>query len=176
MVLVSGCCVYFYCVFQVLISVFTMIIAPAEAKLRMQVPTEKHVELFCDLPLEGLLIPLSYNLLLILLCALYGFLTRKLPENFNESWYIFVSVATTMFLWAVFLPTYFSTFYAYHQAALLAFCLILNASITLLCLYVPKLYAIYFVDETQIQFGTTQASMSQVTTTSNSGGDGSQDK
>ena len=118
----------------------------------MQVPTEKHVELFCDLPLEGLLIPLGYNLALIILCAVYGFLTRKLPENFNESWYIFISVSTTTFLWVVFLPTYFTTFYAYHQAALLAFCLILNASITLLCLYVPKIYAVYFVDEDKLKF------------------------
>ena len=116
----------------------------------MKVPTEKHVELFCSLPLEGFLAPLSYNLLLILLCAIYGFLTRKLPENFNESWHIFVSVCTTMFLWVVFLPTYFTTFYAYHQAALLAFCLLLNASITLLCLYVPKIYAIHYVSEDRI--------------------------
>ena len=133
---------------------------PPVARLRMQVPTEKHVELFCDLPLEGLLIPLAYNLTLIILCAVYGFLTRKLPENFNESWYIFISVSTTTFLWIVFIPTYFTTFYAYHQAALLAFSLILNASVTLLCLYVPKLYAIYFIDEAQLNFVSTTGNTS----------------
>ncbi len=136
----------------------------------MKVPTERHVELFCDLPLEGFLAPLSYNLALILLCAIYGFLTRNLPENFNESWYIFVSVATTTFLWTVFLPTYFTTFYAYHQAALLAFCLILNASITLLCLYVPKIYAIYFVEEDSMTFSSEigQASLSRSVSTKSS--------
>ena len=139
-------------------------LVPPVARLRMQVPTEKHVELFCDLPLEGLLIPLGYNLALIILCAIYGFLTRKLPENFNESWYIFISVSTTTFLWVVFLPTYFTTFYAYHQAALLAFCLILNASITLLCLYVPKIYAIYFFDEDQIKFMDTQVTTASAVT------------
>ena len=135
----------------------------------MQVPTEKHVELFCDLPLEGLLVPLGYNLALIILCALYGFLTRKLPENFNESWYIFISVSTTSFLWIVFLPTYFTTFYAYHQAALLAFCLILNASITLLCLYVPKIYAIYFVDEGQLKYSGTGTTASMSVSASHTG-------
>ena len=139
-------------------------LVPPVARLRMQVPTEKHVELFCDLPLEGLLIPLGYNLALIILCAVYGFLTRKLPENFNESWYIFISVSTTTFLWVVFLPTYFTTFYAYHQAALLAFCLILNASITLLCLCVPKIYAIYFIDEDQIKFMNTQVTTASAVT------------
>ncbi len=140
-----------------------MITSPPEARLRMQVLTEKHVELYCYLPLEGLLIPLAYNLILILLCATYGFLTRKLPENFNESWYIFVSVATTSFLWVVFLPTYFTVFHAYHQAALLAFCLILNASITLLCLYAPKVYALYYMDEANLLIISMQASISQIT-------------
>ncbi len=140
-----------------------MITSPPEAKLRMQVLTEKHVELYCYLPLEGLLVPLAYNLILILLCATYGFLTRKLPENFNESWYIFVSVCTTTFLWAVFLPTYFTVFYAYHQAALPSFCLILNASITLLCLYAPKVYALYYIDEDDLLIMSMQPSITQVT-------------
>ncbi len=74
--------------------------------------------------------------------------------------YIFISVASTGFLWLVFLPTYFMTFYAYHQAALLAFCLILNASLMLLCLYVPKLYAIYWIDEDQLVFNSSVNSVS----------------
>ncbi len=133
--------------FQIILSVTSIKITPADAILRMREPTRKHVELMCDTSIIGLMIPVSYNLLLIILCTIHGFLTRKLPENFKESWYIFISVSTTMFVWMVFLPTYFTTYYASHQVALLAFCLILNASITLLCLYIPKLYAIYFVEE-----------------------------
>ncbi len=146
-----------------MICVVTAILVPPTARLRMHVPTEKRVELLCDLPAQGLLIPLSYNLILIILCACFGFLTRKLPENFNESWYIFVSVSTTTFLWVVFLPTYFTTSYAYHQAVLLALCLILNVFITVLCLYVPKIYAIYFVDEEKLSIVTYQ--QTQTTTT-----------
>ncbi len=123
----------------------------------MHVATEKYVELFCELPLEGFLVPLAFNLILLICCACYGFLTRKLPENFNESWYIFVSVSTTTFLWMVFLPTYFTTVYAYHQVALLGFCLVINATVTLLCLYVPKFYAIYYVDEGNLEIASTIA-------------------
>ncbi len=123
----------------------------AKPELKVSVSTQKHVELYCHRPLIGFLAPLCYNLLLLFLCAIYGFLTRKLPENFNESWYIFVSVATTSFLWLVLLPTYFSTFYTYHQAAILGACLILNATVTLLCLFIPKLYAIYFVNDDRIK-------------------------
>ncbi len=118
-----------------------------KASLQMPVLTVKQSELFCNVQLLVLVIPLSYNLLLLLLCAVYGFLTRKLPANFNESWYIFISVWTTMLLWIVLLPTYFTMFYAYYKAALLSFCLFMNALLTIMCMYVPKLYAIYFVDE-----------------------------
>ena len=142
----------------------TGLIDPPTAVLRMPIRTEKYVELFCQLPLGGFIGCLSYNLFFILLCAVFGFLTRKLPENFNESWYIFVSVSTTTFLWLVFLPTYFTTFYAYYQAALLAFCLFLNATVTLLCLYLPKLYAVYFVDEDNLLFGTVTATATAPTT------------
>lgn len=113
----------------------------------MQITTVKYVEILCSLPLTGLLPPLCLNLIFILTCAVFGFLTRKLPENFNESWYIFVSVTTTTFLWLVFLPAYFTAFYAVNQIVLFCSCLLINASVTLLCLYVPKIYCIYFMDE-----------------------------
>ncbi len=132
----------------------TGLIDPPDAMLKMPIPTKKYVELVCEVPLSGFIGCLSYNLFFMLCCAVFGYLNRKLPENFNESWYIFVSVSTTTFLWMVFLPAYFTTFYAYYQAALLSFCLFLNATVTLLCLYVPKLYAIYFVDEKKLKFMT----------------------
>ena len=113
----------------------------------MPLPSVKYTELLCHLPLEGLLVPMSYNLLLVLVCAVHGFATRKLPENFNESKFIFASVSTTTFLWIVFLPAYFTAFYAHHKTALLASCLLINAVTTLTCLYFPKVYAIYFVTE-----------------------------
>ncbi len=132
-------------------STFTLLFYPPRAQLNTPVVTERYVELQCDLQLEALLIPLSFNILLLLLCAVFGFLTRQLPDNFNESWYIFISVVTTIFIWIAFLPTYLVAFYAYHKAALLSLALVLNASVTLLCLFVPKLYAVYWIDEKNIK-------------------------
>ncbi len=132
-------------------------VALPEVKLRQQIPTERHIELYCDWSLTGFLPPLTYNLAIIILCALHGFLTRKLPENFNDAWYIFVSVTTTSFLWMVFLPTYFTSIYASNQVILLASCLLLNAAISLLCLYCPKLYAIYFLDEAELKIAPSMA-------------------
>ncbi len=145
--------VYNISILQIIILISTGIIQSPEARLRMQIPTEPIVELFCHLSMGGFMSSVAFNICLLLLCALYGFLTRALPDNFNESRYIFISVTTTSFMWMVFLPTYFNTFYAYHQASLLAFCLILNATITLLCLYIPKIYAIYIVDADDLKYG-----------------------
>ena len=127
------------------------ILSPPRAFIQMPVPTEEYVELLCDLPLYNLLVPVSYNLLVLLLCAVYGFLTRALPDNFNESWYIFISVTTTLFVWIAFLPTYLVAFYAYHKAALMALALILNSVVTTLCLFAPKLYALFFVADNNIK-------------------------
>ena len=121
--------------------------------------------MLCTLPPEALVVLLAYNLLLLVACAIIGFLTRKLPENFNESWFIFVSVATTTFLWLVLLPTYFTTFYAYQKTVLLATCLILNAFITLVCLFLPKIYAVIYVDEEKMKFNTSMHATSSVAPT-----------
>ena len=69
-----------------------------------------------------------------------------------------MSVTTTMFIWIAFLPTYIMAFYAYHKAALLALALILNMSITILCLFAPKVYVIYFVNEKDIKVTDFEAS------------------
>ena len=113
----------------------------------MQVTTKKHTELFCHLGVREFMTCVAYNLVLVVLCAAHAFLTRKLPENFNESWYLFIAVSTTTFLWMVFIPIYFSAFYALHQAALLAFCLLTNAVCVLMCLFIPKIYAVVFLIE-----------------------------
>ncbi len=62
--------------FQLVLSTLSMILDPPEALERMPVPTEKLVELYCHLPIRALSIPLSFNLLLVILCAGHGFLTR----------------------------------------------------------------------------------------------------
>ncbi len=134
-------------IFQIIISAISQILLPSDAKTRMPIATVKHVELFCNFQLPSLIAPLCYNLLLIIACAVHGFITRKLPENFNESKFIFRSVSTTCFLWAVFLPTYFTLFYAVHKTTILAYCLLMNSLITLICLFCPKVYVVYFVGE-----------------------------
>ncbi len=135
---------------QVLVSIVTIVIAAPHVDLRMPVASEKYVEMLCALPIPGLIPPLALNLILILWCSFFAFKARTLPDNFNESKYIFLSVCTTIFLWLAFIPTYFTAFYATQKTLLLACILLLNPTVMLLCLYIPKLYAIYMLDEDQL--------------------------
>ena len=118
----------------------------SSAQLRMRIPILKEVEMFCFLQLGGFIPPVAFNLLLILMCAIFGFLVRKLPQNFNESWHLYVCVSSTLFLWIVFLPTYFTTYYAIHQVVLLVSCLLINAAVVHICIFAPKIYAVYYAD------------------------------
>ena len=47
---------------------------------------KKYVELYCHEPLPGFVVPLVVNIACMLVCAVFGYLSRKLPENYNESW------------------------------------------------------------------------------------------
>lgn len=65
--------------------------------------------LTCKVSTFSLIMSLVYNMVLILLCTLYAFKTRKIPENFNEAKYIGFTMYSTLILWLAFLPIYFGT-------------------------------------------------------------------
>ncbi|XP_074640212.1 metabotropic glutamate receptor 3-like [Tubulanus polymorphus] len=144
---------------QLLISTVTAIYLPPTPKRYMPVETRPYVELLCDLPVKALVIPLSYNLVLIFVSAIYGYLTRMLPENFNESRYIFLSVCATLFLWIAFLPTYFSASTAIHKSMLLALSLILNSVVIILCIFISRVYALLVLDSTDLTYFTAGSTM-----------------
>lgn len=65
--------------------------------------------LTCKVSTFSLIMSLVYNMILILLCTLYAFKTRKIPENFNEAKYIGFTMYSTCIVWLAFLPIYFGT-------------------------------------------------------------------
>src|SRR6218665_2403310 len=154
--------ILFVIVQQLILVLISEIYSAAAPSLRMPSIFEKYVELYCYKTTIWFLIPLSYNLFIMLLCAWIGFFTRKLPNNFNESWFIFVSVATTLFAWVVFIPAYFTVANVSLQSAILGFAMILNSLVTLLFQYVPVLYAIAFVPAEKLNTVTITASASSV--------------
>lgn len=119
-----------------------MILTPPRVAERMPVLLEPHVELECAFPVKGFITSLCYNLCLVVMCTIYAFKTRSLPDNFNESRCISLCVYTTIVIWLAFLPTYFTTSRAHFQVILISCDLIFNATVILLSLYVPRIYAL----------------------------------
>ena len=117
--------------------------ATPQVKKHMPVRTQKFVELFCDMPFAGLLTSLSFNFILVTMCTFYAFKTRRLPDNYNESRYIAFCVDTTLLVWISFVPTYFMTSRAYYRVVISSVALIVNSTVSLLCLFIPKVHALY---------------------------------
>ena len=117
-----------------------------EESLNMPMPLqEATVELNCLNPLSGLAFSLTFNILLVAACSYYAFKTRCLPDNFNESRCIVLCIYTTFIIWLVSVPSYLTTTRAYHQSIVLAAALLLNPSVALMTLYVPKIYALTYM-------------------------------
>lgn len=131
---------------QVIICIFIHVFYTPTARKRQPVVTEKFVELSCDMTLPGLISFLVYNLFLVTLCSIFAFKTRKLPENFNESRFITMCVSTALIIWLSFIATYFTATKDNVRVLLLSMTLLINHTVALVFLFLPKIYAAVYVD------------------------------
>ncbi|XP_055372800.1 metabotropic glutamate receptor 8 isoform X2 [Condylostylus longicornis] len=101
--------------------------------------------LTCKVSSFSLALSLIYNIILIALCTIYAFKTRKIPENFNEAKYIGFTMYSTCIVWLAFLPIYFGTRNDYQiQISSLCMCLNISATAVLTCLLAPKVFLVLF--------------------------------
>lgn len=123
---------------QVLINVIWMLIAPTHAKHHY--PTREDNHLVCDSHIDAsYMIAFFFPILLIVVCTIYAVLTRKIPEAFNESKHIGFTMYTTCVIWLAFVPLYFAT--ANHvplRITSMSVTISLSASVTMTCLFTPK--------------------------------------
>ena len=85
---------------------------------------------------------------------MYAVLTRNIPEAFNESKFIGFTMYTTCIIWLAFVPIYFTSSQSNHIAlniTTLSVSISLSATVTLLCLFTPKLYIILLHPEKNIR-------------------------
>ncbi|KAG6464179.1 hypothetical protein O3G_MSEX014338, partial [Manduca sexta] len=124
---------------QVVIVVVWQIVSPARAIHHY--PTREDNMLVCDSYVDAsYTIAFFYPVVLILVCTVYAVLTRKIPEAFNESKHIGFTMYTTCVIWLAFVPLYFGT--ASHvplRVTSMAITISLSASVTLVCLFSPKI-------------------------------------
>ena len=103
-------------------------------------------ELKCgESPIIGFFVALGYNSILLLVTIYFGFLTRKVPQNFNEAKFINFTVYSLCILWLAFIPFYFGTAIlgTTYQTGALVLTIIVNATVTLCTLFIPKIYFLF---------------------------------
>ncbi|XP_064210869.1 metabotropic glutamate receptor 2 isoform X2 [Tribolium castaneum] len=136
---------------QVLINGVWMVISPAKAIHHY--PTREDNLLVCSSYIDAsYMIAFTYPIFLIVICTVYAVLTRKIPEAFNESKHIGFTMYTTCVIWLAFVPLYFGT--ANHVAlriTSMSVTISLSASVTVACLFSPKLYIILIRPERNVR-------------------------
>ncbi|XP_059142369.1 metabotropic glutamate receptor 4-like [Physella acuta] len=118
--------------------------------LKQPVATVKFVELYCHVHIAGIVSFLSYNVILVFLCSIFAFKTRSLPENFSESKFISMCVFTTLVIWLSFICAYVSISQEQMKVVLLCVALLLNHTVALLFLFLPKIYAAVYIEPTAL--------------------------
>ncbi|KAH8410875.1 hypothetical protein KR222_005608 [Zaprionus bogoriensis] len=136
---------------QILINAVWMVIAPSHAMHHY--PTREDNLLVCDSYIDAsYMIAFFYPIVLIVVCTVYAVLTRKIPEAFNESKHIGFTMYTTCVIWLAFVPLYFGT--ANHvplRITSMSVTISLSASVTIACLFSPKLYIILVRPERNVR-------------------------
>ncbi|XP_072540676.1 metabotropic glutamate receptor 2 [Salminus brasiliensis] len=115
--------------------------------VRKEVSPERRdiVRLKCNSKDSSMLVSLSYNCILIILCTFYAFKTRKCPENFNEAKFIGFTMYTTCIIWLAFQPIFYVTASDYRvQTTTMCISVSLSGSVVLGCLFAPKIHIILF--------------------------------
>ncbi|TVK90534.1 Metabotropic glutamate receptor 2 [Bagarius yarrelli] len=134
--------------------------------VRKEVSPERRdiVRLKCNSKDTSMLISLTYNCVLIILCTYYAFKTRKCPENFNEAKFIGFTMYTTCIIWLAFQPIFYVTASDYRvQTTTMCISVSLSGSVVLGCLFAPKIHIILFQPQknvtTSLRVATTRFSV-----------------
>ncbi|XP_053298457.1 glutamate receptor, metabotropic 2a [Pleuronectes platessa] len=128
----------------IVVMVWLLLEAPG---VRKEVSPERRdvVTLKCNSKDSSMLMSLTYNCILIILCTVYAFKTRKCPENFNEAKFIGFTMYTTCIIWLAFQPIFYVTASDYRvQTTTMCISVSLSGSVVLGCLFAPKVHIILF--------------------------------
>ncbi|XP_077979013.1 metabotropic glutamate receptor 3-like [Glandiceps talaboti] len=135
---------------EVIITAIFLLLYPPKVVVVMPDSTKPYVDMLCLPAPEFRITSFSYNILLVFASAFQAFKTRKLPNNYNESRFICFSVCTALLIAIAVLPAYVISPASKYLVLYSIMGLILNVTVVLFCIFFPKIYAIYFLNETDL--------------------------
>ncbi|XP_046679487.1 metabotropic glutamate receptor 4-like [Homalodisca vitripennis] len=161
------------CSVQVLINAIWFFVSPPRAIHHY--PTREDNLLICSSYVDAShMIAFGYPIVLIIVCTVYAVKTRNIPEAFNESKHIGFTMYTTCVIWLAFVPLYFGT--GNHmplRITSMSVTISLSASVTIACLFSPKLYIILIRPERNVRQSMMPGASSRYSATLKSGTSGS---
>ncbi len=99
----------------------------------------------------GFAISSVYNAIILAACSYYAFRARRVPDHFNESKFIGVSVYSMILVCLAAIPVYATANDVSQKIGALCVPLLLNTYLSLVCLYLPKMFAIRYNLEVNTQ-------------------------
>ncbi|XP_072047030.1 metabotropic glutamate receptor 5-like [Amphiura filiformis] len=131
---------------QAIITSLAPLFGPSTPTILIPAQRQPFLAIYCQLG-TGFITSCIYNLLLIITCCYFAFRARKVPSNYNESKFIAISMYSTLVVCLAAIPVYSTAVDVNQMVVTLCVSLLLNSYLTLLCIYLPKLYAIYFAGD-----------------------------
>ncbi|KAF3856392.1 hypothetical protein F7725_017115 [Dissostichus mawsoni] len=100
---------------QLVVVVFWLLVESPGVRKEVSPERRDVVTLKCNSKDSSMLLSLTYNCILIILCTVLRLQDPKMPENFNEAKFIGFTMYTTCIIWLAFQPIFYVTASDYRR-------------------------------------------------------------